>query len=286
MSCDRVGTPDILAGFDAYSSEYPFFALYAGKDLKFVHKGDDVNEGRNLLQQNLDVLQRNGSNALFTLRFYDTLDKSGGIKKDTPHSGSFTFKVVQPTSMIPQGAGSDALVAYLSRENESLKEKVNELQEEKEELEEAIREYEDAEQQPSADSLGIIGTIGEAGNKYPWMQSFLGKLADSAGDLLTAGKVVARRTVNPQPRPSAVMNGVDNDAPDKRTNAALQELIRCYVRLHNMPVSTDAEIDAANMEAFKMLAADLSTLAHEWQDLDVMELSLKKLGSDNYKRKR
>jgi regulator of replication initiation timing len=260
-SCDRVGVQDVMQGYDAYS-DFPFFALFQGKEVKFVYTDDDADKGRRLLQDNLDVLARNGSTALFTLRFYTDTDRKGAITISTPYSGSFSFKVTQPVTfelnkpgaIMP--ANNDQFLAFLISERDQLKLQVQELQEENEELKDLLAETDDKDTEPKKD-LGIIGMIGEAGNQFPWMQ-----------DLIKEGfTILKHKFAKPQAHAGA-MAGITldpNETPDVQVNKAIQHIITFYVNKYGQA------------EGWKLCAAHLTKLAELTEDEDIYALAIKKL---------
>lgn len=90
---DIRGAAQVLEQFDLFDT--PFFAVYQGKDLKFQHLEDNIDEARNLLRQNLEVLENNGSVAPFKIVYYYNLSAS---EKLVPENikGSNTFRVCSP----------------------------------------------------------------------------------------------------------------------------------------------------------------------------------------------
>lgn len=261
-SCDRVGVQDVMNGFDAYST-YPYFALFQSKEIKFTFTEDDPERGRKLLEDNLNVLHRNGSTALFTLRFYNNLDKNGAIKDVTPYSGSFSFKVTVPVTFelnkpganLP--ANNDQFLAFLISERDQLKLQVQELQEENEELKDLLAESDDNEGNEPKKDLGFIGLIGEAGNQFPWMQ-----------DIIKDGfTLLKHKFAKPQAHAGA-MAGITldpNETPDKQVNKAITHIISFYTNKYGQ------------QEGWKLCAVHLTKLAELTEDEDIYALAIKKL---------
>lgn len=136
---DIRGKEDVLAQFDTFGT--PYFAVYQGKDLKFYHLEDDVDSGRELLEANLLVLERNQTTAPFKIVFYESLNTAGKLSADNI-KGSNTFRVWSPGVSFnnpdygnPErmGAynrgGNTEIVSSQQAEINELKEKVNELTE-------------------------------------------------------------------------------------------------------------------------------------------------------------
>lgn len=88
--CDRVGIDNILDGFDLYQA--PCFSISQGKEFKFSHVGDDVQEARDVFEQNLNGIHHN-STALYKIKLYKTPNAKGEIDRSTPEVGSFTFRI-------------------------------------------------------------------------------------------------------------------------------------------------------------------------------------------------
>ena len=167
---DRVGIEDILAGYDMYEA-CPYYALFAQdrgkvKDLKFVFKDGDREEGKKLLQDNLEVLKRTGFEPVYLLRFYEDVDSKGRITDTTAYSGSFTFRI-KPAEYVPiervgamthQSAGqpSEFLQFLLSERNE-LQRRVEDLEEKNEALEQIVRDYENEPEHTTEG--GFMGAI-------------------------------------------------------------------------------------------------------------------------------
>ncbi len=72
----------------------PWALWGTGKDLIFSYSGQDSNEGLQLLQQALEMLAQNESQAILTLKVYD--DLKGKITSATPYSNSFNFALFDP----------------------------------------------------------------------------------------------------------------------------------------------------------------------------------------------
>lgn len=256
-SCDRVGIPDVMQGYEAYS-DYPYFALFSGKELKFVYTDEDQDKGKRLLEENLAVLSKNGSNAMFTLRFYTDTDKKGAIKHDTPYSGSFNFKVSQPVSMMPQLGiqNNDQFLAFLIAERDQLKEENKELKEENEELKDLLAEADDNNGNEPKKDLGFIGLIGEAGNQFPWMQ-----------DIIKDGFTLLKHKFA-KPQHAGQMAGITLDPsqrPDEQVNKALKHIISFYIKKYG------------EAEGWRLCAEHLTKLAELTEDEDIYAIAIKKL---------
>jgi len=125
------------------SNEVPAFSIRNKEQLLFTYKGNDLNEGAELLTGFLNLLKN--SSGIYALCVYEKLSADKRITNKTEYDGSFNFRFQDQIQA--QGA------AYYSREVMSelnaLKEEIRQLKEEKEQG--------DDEEKPSE----ILGAIGE-----------------------------------------------------------------------------------------------------------------------------
>lgn len=91
-----------------------FWALYQGK--QFLFKGTGLDE----LQTILNYISEGGTNAVYTLRIYESLNDVSEIKNNTDFDGSFNFKLNEATQIMPQ--------AQMSSYNKII-DRINELEE-------------------------------------------------------------------------------------------------------------------------------------------------------------
>lgn len=86
------GVPNVIAAYDRV--DVPAWSLANGKDILFSYSGDDQSEGHQLLQQALDMLAENESQAILHLRIYDGLQ--GRITRATADTNAFPFALFDP----------------------------------------------------------------------------------------------------------------------------------------------------------------------------------------------
>ena len=88
----------VLSGFDGHAKarDTVYYSIWQGKSLRFGFNDGDINEGRDILAENLQPLQINGNTATYTIKFHPGPDASGYITDKTPVMGSFNFKVTEP----------------------------------------------------------------------------------------------------------------------------------------------------------------------------------------------
>ena len=254
----RKGIEDIIRGFDAHAENCPYYALFESRGEKpgmliYPYTGEDKERGREILAQNLETIEATGSTAIYLMRFYKVLDKNENITSRTEDSGAFRFRVLEPENKsmlryetignapVIAGPGQNNFLEFLIKERDILKEKNEELESENEQLKEDIRAMEAAPQEGGAD-LGVIGMIGEAGNRFPWMQNIVKDL----------GYIVAKATTRQNNEIPQAIAGLPSDAtPDQRVNGAIGVLLEYYV----------SQAQGNKAEGFSKFADDMELLA-------------------------
>lgn len=83
--------PDVITAYENW--DCPAFAIWNNKQLLFTYDREDasVEEGSQLLQQWLELIERNGSAGIYTLAIYRDQKKS--ITNSTPYNGSVNFQL-------------------------------------------------------------------------------------------------------------------------------------------------------------------------------------------------
>lgn len=231
MAIDRVGKDDILAGYDMFE-HCPFYALFEdyrgkAKDLKFVFKDGGREQGRELLAQNLDVLERSGYEPVYLIRFYEETGKGDKITDVTPYCGSFRFRIKDPAGVgalslqpVVANEGSPQFLSFLMMERDKLMRENLELKEEVRGLEREVFDLEtEAAETPEDDKIGgMLGTVLKAGDEHPWVRDIL-------KDAVYGFQKIFQRPMAAEP---VHLAGVDS-SPDERVNAAIEVLIKFYV---------------------------------------------------------
>lgn len=222
---------------EAYSNaEIPAFAIWQGRQLMFPFDVESVEEGTNLLGELLPKLQ--DSAAIYTLCTYkDVGDK--GILSNTPFSSSFNFQLrrlrdeqghyLQPAV---GGVSENAILSELKAlrmDNQSLREKLEALEEEEEEEE----------------GLGLVGKLLENPVIAGIVKNFATSLTAKTGMGSDAG---AYKNVS--------MGAIDDDA---RLSIAVEELKQCDPLLVNH-LEKLAKIAKADPASFKLFLGYLDGL--------------------------
>lgn len=163
----------------------PVFALFEGEK-KLLFSCVEENEEDRLyeLKKYLNVIKTSGSYATFTIYFYEDPGKKTRITTATPYFGSLPFKlnnadgmeVVQPGGRqgVPGNFNMELMNQVFASKLEIMDMKYQHQMEELKRIHE--KELEDAtaeEEEERVDANDIIGRIGQAGEKYPWMQEHI-----------------------------------------------------------------------------------------------------------------
>lgn len=123
-SIDRRGVTEVIEGFEMFNetSNSPKYSVWQGKNcLKFCYAGENVDEARELLENNLKYVEAARSEAIFTIRLHSSADKDGMISDKTPYYGSFNFKVYSPYDVAPGTPGA-TVPQYVYQANEKIRE--------------------------------------------------------------------------------------------------------------------------------------------------------------------
>jgi hypothetical protein len=107
--------------------DVPAWSLANGKDIIFSYSGTDQAEGAQMLQQALEMLADNESQAILSLRVYDDHD-GRKITNKTEWTNSFPFALFDPEDgMVHQPRGKSQLLARI----DALEKQLAETEEEK-----------------------------------------------------------------------------------------------------------------------------------------------------------
>jgi len=164
--------------------EKPVFALFEGeKKLLFSYVGEDEDDREQQLKKYLDLIKASGSYATFYIFFYEEQDKKKKITNATPYFGSLPFKLNEAGMDVAQPGGRTGVQGNFNMElmNQVFAGKLDlmrmEYQQQVDDLKRIHeKELEDAtaeEEEGRADADDIIGRIGQAGERYPWMQEHI-----------------------------------------------------------------------------------------------------------------
>jgi hypothetical protein len=220
------------------------FAVLWGKQFLFSYSGNELEEGKQLLQQWLTAVSADNpdATATYTLRLYDGLADKEKIKAGTDYDASFNFKLAdydQYNNMgIPRRGETAAKVYELEQTVLQLKQRLEEEENEEEE-------------KPGA--LGSIGAMLQGLLEHPEIkQAIAGKLVRLFDNLFTMQPQQLGQIAGPAP---AAMSEPATDEIT-RLNAALAKLYNADPDLinHLEVLATMAEKETAK---FQMLISML-----------------------------
>ncbi len=108
------------------------WSLWQGNQFLFKYDGEDIDEGAAALTKIFNDMAES-TNALYTLRVYEEMPKSGKINRSTPDHGSFNFRLnMEMQGLNQQQSQSIANRAHLESELAAVKAELAELKEEME----------------------------------------------------------------------------------------------------------------------------------------------------------
>lgn len=276
----------------------PVWSMWENKkEPAFSCADDDESQRLKMLEEYLDLIKASGSTAQFTIKFHDEANRNGKVNNTTPVCGSLHFRLneLEPrpnAAVAPAGNASiDLLNQVFTAKMEVLAMKYDQQLAKKDEeierlqLEAAAAAEEDGDDDfEEDDNLGMIGKIGELGERYPWMQGPINKLIEPLTGLLTMAKNKMQSEY-----PASAINGLhdtDTDQPaqappetartdtrtdDERVKSAHRALINYFVNYHGFPPgSTDESIRATpeeqkevyRLQGFKKYADTMVGLAN------------------------
>ena len=93
------GTKRIMEWFDRNATT-PYFSVWSNttpskKELNFGWYEEDLEAGRNKLDNDLEALEQNGVNELYTILLHQKKNKDGYITLDTPYYASLKFRAAE-----------------------------------------------------------------------------------------------------------------------------------------------------------------------------------------------
>ena len=220
------GSAQVLAGYDlhAQNRDAVYYSVWQGPVIKFVYTDGDEQTGRDLLAQNLQAWEQNGSSALYTLRFHPVLDKHGDLTNATPYNASGNFKmreagggwvsgVREPGPAPVQNDALEKIAQILAQQNERL----TALENSEEDPEE---DPEEEEEDPDAVTKIIagIGNVEAAINESP----MLGGLYQDLRGLLH----VFMRKMGAVPQSAPAINGMEQQQQQQQKTVDIQTVMR------------------------------------------------------------
>jgi hypothetical protein len=93
------GTRRIMEWFDRNATT-PYFSVWSNstpskKELNFGWYEEDLEAGRHKLENDLDALEQNGVNELYTILLHQKKNKDGYLTLDTPYYASLKFRAAE-----------------------------------------------------------------------------------------------------------------------------------------------------------------------------------------------
>ena len=100
-SIEWYGRDSVIRGYDLHTQNRDgvYYSVWQGGVIKFVYDGGEYDEGKTLLDENLQAWEQNGNTANYHLRFHPSLDKNGEITNNTPFNASGNFKLRESSYM-------------------------------------------------------------------------------------------------------------------------------------------------------------------------------------------
>lgn len=255
----------------------PVFALFEGeKKLLFSCVEEDQEDRLSELKKYLNVIKTSGSYATFTIYFYEDPGKKTRITTATPYFGSLPFKlntadgleVAQPGGRtgVPGNFNMELMNQVFASKLEIMdmkyQEQIRDLERRHEkELEDATAE----EEERGIDEQDIMGRIGAAGEKYPWMQEHI---KDGITILKSMVKKFTNGVLGEETRGGHAMAGAPQGAaPNEKLQWAIKTMIAYYHGKYGGQENGDKEF-----------SDDMERLANMCQgDPDLFDLMIKKL---------
>lgn len=289
------GLDETLNRFLMYK-EFPLFMVVDNSTPIFSYKGGDSQEGYKEFESNMIAMQQSGTTAVMCVKFFSDTGKGGTLIQQNCE-GSFNFRLTEPmeNSVVKLGSASspatiqnNQFTDYILHEKQALEAKYEALQEKLEEQKEYIKELEkelaEVESKQPDQDLGLIGSIGKAGEAFPWMQ-------ETIRDFFTIMRhKVAAPARNENSRPAAPVQarpqqqqqygGIAGVPPEQRVNEAIKGLLTGYYIPYigkGEAAQTDQEKQASEFAGFTAFAEDMELMHILSNDRDVMDLARKKL---------
>lgn len=139
------GTRGVMDWFDRNSAS-PYYSVWCNRQLLFSWNSDDLEEGRNKLENDLIAIENNGVGDLLTIKLHPKKEKGGFITDKTPIYASLNFRPAElerayysPSAIA--GTGSNQLADAIARLTETQNLILSKLSEE---------EFEEEEKEESA----------------------------------------------------------------------------------------------------------------------------------------
>ncbi|MFY7935852.1 MAG: hypothetical protein ACOVOQ_00635 [Flavobacterium sp.] len=173
------GTRGVMDWFDRNSAS-PYYSVWCNRQLLFSWNSDDLEEGRNKLENDLIAIESNGVGDLLTIKLHPKKEKGGFITDKTPIYASLNFRPAElerayysPNAIA--GTGSNQLADAIARLTETQNLILSKLSEE---------EFEEEEKEESA--LGkLINNPAVQGLAIGYISKMLGLTNVDAANMQT-----------------------------------------------------------------------------------------------------
>ena len=225
----------VMSGYDSHvkNRDTCYYSIWQGKALRYGYNDGDVEEGKDVLRENLLPLVNNGNSATYTIKFHPAPDASGYITDKTPVMGSFNFKVSEPTAFRQapptiSGVNNEDKFAKILEILMQQNQRLEALEEEEDEDE----EEEDEEPEPD-EYAKTLGQVKQVENLI--MESPL--LNDMYTHLRLGLRVLAKKFgVEPETnyQNTNYMSGVNSNEKQKDFSQIFSELLQQFPELPNL----------------------------------------------------
>lgn len=201
----------IIEGY--LNRKVPAFAVFQQGQFIFKYEGQSLEEGEQLLDSWIDMLDNDRSAAIYTVCVYEDLKEGTKIKSNTPYDGSFNFRLYdQAAGYLPP----DRYNVYQSQGG-NVKALLDKFEAQQQEIERLREELEERDKEPE-NKLGMIGEILKHEQFGPIAVGLIERLTNTVLDNVL-GK---EGTTGNQERPP--IRKISGIAVDERTLTAVARL--------------------------------------------------------------
>lgn len=209
-----------LKGLDQVIDTYvyrgiPNYQVMSGKDLKFYYAGNNIDEGREVLMNNLKVVQDNGSTAVYKIIYFD--GESDGKLNKSEIVGSNSFRLLMPDEEKEMYRSRMAGVG--SSQLDQIKQLLETLIQQSAGLESriaALEAFDEEEDEPEEKKEGGIAGLLSGILEDPQIKSIV---VNGIVDLVK--KVKPGNAIEDRPVPSAAVGNISAEDVEKMNQAIL-----------------------------------------------------------------
>jgi hypothetical protein len=244
------GIQDIMNAYDR-NAEVPYYSVWAGRDMIFSYNGDDLEQGRNHLLENLVAAEQNDHTDILKIKFHPKKEKLF-ITDKTPSIATLFVRVCDLNQNrgqimpINNNYQNPQIISLLEKQNEMISGLNNRL---------ALIEESEPEdlQQNNSETENMLGRI-EGILNNPIVNLLVGILGPKLADLLVPvekNKVASLAGIE-----KLNQDIIQNEMPDIDQQKMLEEsLIKLNLFVENLPLTLNklANYAEKNNEQFNML---------------------------------